>query len=162
MDRSSIGVIWFLGATGDRNMVPEHDNDVKVEYRGTGFYVSLGIIFLAAITLLILAVQNTAEVTIRFLGLEFALPLFAIILGTALIALLLDELIGLVWRRQRRNRLKERAELQRLRAEHKTRTDSGTVAEEGVEEPDHRPGEPPVPPPDDTYDPFRPDENSPT
>jgi uncharacterized integral membrane protein len=129
MSRSSTRVIWFPGATGKRNMTPEHDNDVKVEYRGTGFYVSLGIIFLAAITLLILAVQNTGEVTIQFLGLEFALPLFAIILGTALIALLLDELIGLVWRRQRRTRLEERAELKRLRAEHNTREGS-TIAED--------------------------------
>ena len=142
-------------------MQPEHDNDVKVEYRGTGFYVSLAVIFLAALTILILAVQNTNEVTIEFLGLEFALPLFGVILGTALITVILDELIGVVWRRQQRTRLEERAELQRLRAERTGRTDSATVAEEDVEEVDHRTGEPDLSPRDDSHDPFRPEENSP-
>lgn len=141
-------------------MQDEHDSDLKVEYRGTGFYVSLAIIFLAAVTLLILAVQNTGEVTIQFLGLEFALPLFAIILGTALIALVLDELIGVVWRRQRRTRLEERAELQRLRAEHNDREASTTVPSESAEDPEQGPGRPDVAPPNDTHDPFRPDENN--
>lgn len=141
-------------------MQPEHDNDVRVEYSGTGFYVSLAIIFLTAITLLILAVQNTREVTVEFLGLEFDLPLFAVILGTALIAVILDELIGVVWRRQRRTRLEERAELQRLRAERKDRTDSATVAEESAEEADHRPEEPDLSSSNDTHDPSRPDENN--
>lgn len=140
-------------------MQPEHDNDVKVEYSGTGFYVSLAVIFLTAITLLILAVQNTGEVTIEFLGLEFALPLFAVILGTALIAVILDELIGVVWRRQRRTRLAERAELRRLRAERDARTDSAT--EESTDDLEQHPGESDLPSPD-THDPFRPDENNST
>lgn len=141
-------------------MQSEHDNDVKVEYRGTGFYVSLAVIFLTAITLLILAVQNTGEVTIQFLGFEFALPLFAVILGTALIAGILDEVIGVVWRRQQRTRLEEKAELQRLRAERKARTDSETFAGDSAQEPEDRPGEPGLPPAADTHDPFRPDENN--
>ena len=141
-------------------MQPEHDNDVRVEYRGTGFYVSLAIIFLAAVTLLILAVQNTGEVTIEILAFEFDLPLFAVILGTALIAVILDELIGVVWRRQQRTRLEERAELRRLRAERKTRTDSETVTEESAEETDHRPGDPDLPPSNNTHDPFSPEENN--
>jgi uncharacterized integral membrane protein len=141
-------------------MQPEHDNNVKVEYRGTGFYVSLAIIFLAAVTLLILAVQNTGEVTIEILALEFDLPLFAVILGTALIAVILDELIGVVWRRQQRTRLEERAELQRLRAEHEARIDSATMAEESADESDHQPGEPDLATSNDIKDPFRPDENN--
>lgn len=123
-------------------MQPEHDNDVRVEYRGTGFYVSLAIIFLAAVTLLILAVQNTGEVTIEILSWEFDLPLFAVILGTALIAVVLDELIGVVWRRQRRTRLGERAELQRLRAEHKAQEGSATVEDESSHEPGKHSAEP--------------------
>lgn len=94
-----------------------------VEYRGTGFYVSVVLILLIAVILLILAVQNTAQVTVQFLAWEFELPLFAIIVGTGLVAILLDEMIGLVWRRQRRNRLTERAELERLRSERQQETD---------------------------------------
>ncbi len=145
-------------------MQPEHDNDVKVEYRGTGFYVSLAIIFLGALTLLILAVQNTSEVTIEILGWEFDLPLFGVILGTALVAVVLDELIGLVWRRQRRTRLEERAELQRLRAEREGRAKAAADEEEEVAElPNRHLDGPDEPPASDPNDPFRPDErNSPT
>jgi hypothetical protein len=48
-----------------------------VEYRGTGFKVSLVLIFLTAALVLILAVQNTAPVTLVFLAWEVELPLFA-------------------------------------------------------------------------------------
>jgi uncharacterized integral membrane protein len=90
--------------------------DRKVEYRGTGFYVGLVAILLFALALLVLAVQNTQEVDVDFLGFAFTVPLFAVAIGAAILAVVLDELIGLVWRRQRRTRLEERAELDRLRA----------------------------------------------
>lgn len=102
-------------------MAHDTDNGVRVEYRGTGFYVSLVLIFLAALTFLVLAVQNTAVVTVEILAFEFDLPLFAVILGAGLIAVILVELIGVVWRRQNRIRLADEAELQRLRSELKAR-----------------------------------------
>lgn len=94
--------------------MPGEDN--RVEYRGTGFYVGVVAILLFALALLILAVQNTQEVDLDFFGLEFTVPLFAVAIGAAILAIVLDELIGLVWRRRRRIRLEERAELGRLRA----------------------------------------------
>lgn len=90
--------------------------DRNVEYRGTGFYVGLVAILLFALALLVLAVQNTQEVDVDFLGFAFTVPLFAVAIGAAILAVVLDELIGLVWRRRRRTRLEERAELDRLRA----------------------------------------------
>lgn len=90
--------------------------DRKVEYRGTGFYLGLVAILVFALALLVLAVQNTQEVDVDFLGFAFTVPLFAVAIGAAILAVVLDELIGLVWRRQRRTRLEERAELDRLRA----------------------------------------------
>lgn len=101
--------------------------DRKVEYRGTGFYVGLVAILLFALVLLVIAVQNTQEVDVEFFGFVFTVPLFAVAIGAALLAVILDELIGLVWRRQRRIRLEERAELDQLRA-------AGTgLAEEGAQ-----------------------------
>jgi uncharacterized integral membrane protein len=100
-----------------------------VEYRGTGFKVSLVLLFLTAALVLILAVQNTAPVTLDFLAWEVELPLFALLLGAGLLGVLLDELIGLVWRRQRRKRMEERAELARLRAGKATTTDAGDEGE---------------------------------
>lgn len=87
-----------------------------VEYRGTGFYVGLGAILLFAVVLLILAVQNTQNVTVEFLGWDFTMPLFGVAIGAALIAIVIDELVGLVWRRRRRALLAEHAELETLRA----------------------------------------------
>jgi uncharacterized integral membrane protein len=122
------------------------DRDVRVEYRGTGFYVSLALIFLAALTLLVLAVQNTAVVTVEILTFEFDLPLFAVILGAGLVAVLLDELIGLVWRRQNRARLSDKAELQRLRSELKNREMRIVSQEEQTEsdDPQHQELAPPI------------------
>jgi len=88
-----------------------------VEYRGTGFYVTLVGILVAAVLLLVLAVQNTQTVTLSFLGFDIDMPLFAVVVGAAIFAIVLDELVGLVWRARRRRRLSERAELQRLRSE---------------------------------------------
>lgn len=108
-----------LGKTISRRSIrltPEDERDTRVEYRGTGFYVGLVAIFLFGLALFILAVQNTQDVEIDFLGFTFSLPLFAVAIGAALIAVVLDELIGLVWRKRRRTRLEERAELDRFRA----------------------------------------------
>lgn len=105
-------------------MAQEDERETRVEYRGTGFYVGVIGIMLFALILLILAVQNTQEVEVHFLGFDFDVPLFGIAIGAALIAVIIEELIGLVWRRRRRTRLEERAELERLRA--------GKPAEEGA------------------------------
>lgn len=90
--------------------------DKRVEYRGTGFYVGLAVILVFAVALLILAVQNTQMVTVAFFGLEFSVPLFGVAIGAGILAVVLDELVGLVWRRQRRGRLQEKAELDSLRS----------------------------------------------
>jgi uncharacterized integral membrane protein len=107
----------------------------RVEYRGTGFYVGLVAIILFALALLVVAVQNTQEVDVDFFGFEFTVPLFAVAIGAALLAVVLDELIGLVWRRQRRTRLEERAELDRLRAARAEPIEEGARVEEVTESP---------------------------
>lgn len=111
--------------------MPGEDN--RVEYQGTGFYVGVVAILLFALALLVLAVQNTQEVDIDFFGLEFTVPLFAVAIGAAILAVILDELIGLVWRRRRRTRLAERAELGRLRAGGAGPVVEGARVEEGTE-----------------------------
>jgi len=111
--------------------MPGEDN--RVEYRGTGFYVGVVAILLFALALLVLAVQNTQEVDVDFFGLEFTVPLFAVAIGAAILAIILDELIGLVWRRRRRIRLEERAELGRLRAAGAEPIEEGARVEEATE-----------------------------
>ena len=82
----------------------------------TGIRWSLiaGLILIAAIA--VLAAQNTQRVSVNFLGWNGRAPLIAVILGTAIVAILLDETLGFFWRRSRRKRRAEREELKRLRA----------------------------------------------
>lgn len=106
------------------------DPDQRVEYRGTGFYLGLVAILLFALALLVLAAQNTQEVDVTFFGFVFTVPLFAVAIGAAILVVVLDELIGLVWRRQKRIRLEERAELDRLRAEARPAEEGARIEEE--------------------------------
>jgi uncharacterized integral membrane protein len=124
------------------------DPDRKVVYRGTGFYVGLVAILLFALVLLVLAVQNTQEVDVDFFGFAFTVPLFAVAIGAAILAVVLDELIGLVWRRQRRIRLEERAELTRLRDAEARPAEEGAQIDEEPKPTDaglKRPAEAPSP-----------------
>lgn len=101
----------------------------RVEYSGTGFYVGLAAILVFALILLILAVQNTQDVDVSFLGWDLTVPLFSVAIGAALAAIILDELIGLVWRRRRRSLLAERAELSTLRQQASDRSVDNPVVE---------------------------------
>jgi uncharacterized integral membrane protein len=72
-----------------------------VRYLGAGFYASIAI----SVAMLAFAVQNTDPVTVNWLGFEFAAPLFAWVIGAALLAVIIDELVGPLWRARMRGRL---------------------------------------------------------
>ncbi len=82
---------------------------------GTGLFWGLIIGIVLAVGVLILAAQNTDNVTIAFLSWEFSTSLIVVILGGILIGVVLDEVFGLVYRRRRRRTLADRHELNRLR-----------------------------------------------
>lgn len=84
------------------------------EKTGIRWSLIAGLILIAAIA--VLAAQNTQRVSVNFLGWDGRTPLIAVILGTAIVAILLDETLGFFWRRSRRKRRAEREELKRLRA----------------------------------------------
>ena len=85
-------------------MANEPDGE-GVEYRGTGYYASVITVLILAAGLLALAVQNTEKVTVEWLWLDLTAPLFAWVIGAALLAVVLDELVCLVWRARERGRL---------------------------------------------------------
>lgn len=82
---------------------------------GTGFFWGLVVGLVLAALVIVLAAQNTASVTVRFLGWEISTPLIVLILGSLFIGIVLDEIAGAIYRRRRRRILNERAELERLR-----------------------------------------------
>jgi uncharacterized integral membrane protein len=116
-----------MGAVCKGTHVTDQDQRTQdqrtVEYRGSGFYVSVLMILLIGLILLVFALQNTADVTVTLLGADFEVPLFGVAIGAGLVTLALDQLVGLVWRRQQRQRLEERMELTRLRAQNESSDD---------------------------------------
>jgi uncharacterized integral membrane protein len=92
------------------------DHKPERVYVGTGFHWGLATL-LALITLVaVLAAQNTHSVRVEFLFLEGDVPLFVLILVTAIVAIVLTEVAGWLWRRSRRRLLSAREELERLRS----------------------------------------------
>jgi hypothetical protein len=65
-------------------------------------------------------VQNGRHVELRYLAWKVNVSLIVVVLTTAVIAVFLDELGGLVWRRRRRARLGRDRELAQLRTDHPT------------------------------------------
>lgn len=96
---------------------PEMSGDPTPErvFVGTGLFWGLIVGLILALTVIILAAQNTGTITMSFLGWDFSTPLIVLILGALLVGVVVTELVGLVYRKRRRRTLKERDELKRLR-----------------------------------------------
>ncbi len=86
-------------------------------YKGTGMRWSFLFGAVLTIAIIILAGQNTESVEFEFLTWNITAPLAAVILATAFVAVVIDELIGVIWRFRRRRQLREKAELKELRAQ---------------------------------------------
>jgi uncharacterized integral membrane protein len=104
------------------NEKDEFGPDEKVGSR-TEYVARIGIpwgmvlLFIGVALVVVFAVQNTNDAPVRFLWWEGAFPLAIVILGTAGLAVVLDELAGVAYRRRRRKRLAEKEELKKLRSE---------------------------------------------
>lgn len=100
---------------------------------GTGVYAGLLALLAVVAGLIALAAQNTESVTVRWLSFEWNAPLVAVLLATMLIAVVLDEVIGAIWRSRRRRIRADRLELDSRRAE---AAESEAVAADQVHVPD--------------------------
>lgn len=89
--------------------------ETKTVYRGSGIRWGFVAGLVLAVLLVILVFQNTGPVEFSFLVWEIRTPLAALLIATAVIAAVADELVGLVVRSRRRRRLAEREELLELR-----------------------------------------------
>lgn len=91
------------------------DAEVVNRYPRTGvtaILLGLGLIAVAAVFLL---AQNTETVPFEFLWLDGDVPLYVLLLVTAVAASLATVLASAIWRQRRRRLRTEREELQRLR-----------------------------------------------
>lgn len=78
------------------------------EYSGVG--ITAGVVALVVVAALVVAVvaQNTEDVRFELLWWDAVGPLAVVILVTVFVTLVADELVGLVWRRRRRQVLRLR------------------------------------------------------
>jgi uncharacterized integral membrane protein len=110
-------------STPDTSPGPEEETAAVVEkeriFVGTGLFWGLVFGVLLAVIMIILAAQNTDDTMISFLGWDFSMPLIAVILAALLVGVVLDEVVGLVYRARRRRTLTDRKELKRLRTDSK-------------------------------------------
>jgi uncharacterized integral membrane protein len=80
------------------------------------FSWSLAGFLLIGLGFVVFAVQNAVDVPVEFLMLDFTVSLPLLLVVTALIAVIADEIVGLIRRRRRRQRMAEREELKRYRS----------------------------------------------
>jgi uncharacterized integral membrane protein len=81
---------------------------------GLWWTFAVGLVLVAAIIVAI--AQNSHHVALRYLGWHAHVSLIVVVLTTALVAVFLDEVGGLIWRGRRRSRIGRRSELAELRA----------------------------------------------
>jgi uncharacterized integral membrane protein len=87
------------------------------QYVGTGVVVSLVIGLLVAVAAIIFIAQNGERIALEWLWADFGVSLAVVVLGAIVFGIIVDESVGLAWRRMRRRRLQERDELLALREE---------------------------------------------
>jgi len=95
--------------------IPEPDQHRVFAGTGISWAFIFGAILTAAI--IVLAVQNTDTVPVQLFFWETEAPLIIVMLITALVVILIDEMIGLIIRRRKRKVLAEREELKRFRSQ---------------------------------------------
>lgn len=81
----------------------------------SGFSWGLAVFLLAAVVFVVFVVQNMTDVPLKLFGWEFVLPLPILLVVTALISVVVDEIVGWSRRRRRRRRLADKEELERYR-----------------------------------------------
>ena len=102
---------------GDRGFEREPDlvQQTDKPKGDSDFSWSLAGFLLIGLGFVVFAVQNAIDVPVEFLLFDFTVSLPLLLVVTALIAVIADEIVGLSRRRRRRQRLAEREELKRYR-----------------------------------------------
>jgi len=91
--------------------------DGRARSHGLGLWWTFGAGLVLAGAVIVAIVQNGDGVRLHYLAWQVNVSLIVVVLTTALIAVALDQVGGLIWRRRRRSRLVRRSELDQLRAQ---------------------------------------------
>ncbi len=116
----------------------------KREFRGTGVYVSFVLALALAVLILIGIIQNTQSVMLSYLVWTVSTPLIVILLVTIVASVVLSALVGVIWRRRRRNELTLREELRMLRGAAAVSETPSTGAPEHLQDTSLQVASPPI------------------
>lgn len=89
---------------------------VRRQFRGTGVSWSSVLALVMAVAIVVGIIQNSHAVRLDYLVWHGNVPLIAVLLATIVLTVALTSLVGVVWRRHRRQRLTDSVELHELRA----------------------------------------------
>jgi len=95
---------------------------------GLGLWWTFSAGLVVAAALVVAIVQNSHQVKLNYLAWHASVSLIAVLLTTALSAVFLAEVGGLIWRRRRRSRLGRHSELETLRSQQQSTGDVPPVA----------------------------------
>jgi uncharacterized integral membrane protein len=95
----------------------EADNGVRRQFRGTGLSWTLVLALVVAVAIVVGIIQNSHGVRLDYLVWHGTVPLVAVLLATIVLTVALTSLVGLIWRRRRRQRMTDAVELGELRGQ---------------------------------------------
>ncbi len=105
---------WRIGTRRDRS---SSTSTGVVPRRSLGMMIGVVLLFAAGFVLLDLLIQNSHGARLHFLWWHSDLALSVWVLAAAFIAIVIDELIGVAWRRRRRRMLNlEEAAMRQVRS----------------------------------------------
>jgi uncharacterized integral membrane protein len=87
------------------------------QFRGTGLYWSLVLALIMAAAIVVGIIQNSHGVQLNYLVWHGSVPLIAVLLATIVLTVALSSLVGVIWRRRRRQQLTDSVELDELRGQ---------------------------------------------
>lgn len=114
-DRSVGSYAEFDPSAADAESRPEPV--VHTQFVGTGVFWGLVVGVVLAIVVIGFAAQNTQAATVKAIVWEWSSPLFVVVLISVIMGIVLDEIVGLLFRARRRRLMAEKAELRRLRGD---------------------------------------------
>jgi uncharacterized integral membrane protein len=90
------------GDTHDRSEQRSQPTPRHERYEGSGIALGVVMLLLASACMVVVVAQNTRSVRFEFLWWDTNISLAALLLATGLIVAVVEELVGLAWRRRRR------------------------------------------------------------
>ena len=87
------------------------------QFRGTGLSWTLVLALVMAAAIVVGIIQNSHGVRLDYLVWHGSVPLIAVLLATMVLTVALTSLVGVIWRRRRRQQLTDAVELLELRGQ---------------------------------------------